>query len=124
MSNGFVTSTWHCQVQETVASSPRLVIIEGFILFADPRVIEIADALILVTFDLSEKAIATDRRVSRVFRSSNPESIDPRKRKQAEFLGWYFEDVVWTEAVKHPEYILPPGWNKPTLKVSRQILSN
>jgi uridine kinase len=106
-------------IQVKLEESPRVLVIEGFILFADPRVIDLAEALIAITFKPSEKAVATQRRVSRAL-SGYPPGLIPEEaiREMAEFLQKYFEDVVWTEALDHPEYVVPIGWQKPTLVLS------
>jgi hypothetical protein len=102
--------------QLRAAQSAPIVIVEGFILFAHPQVAQLCDALITLQFDESECEIARSRRVRREQRAEVP--LNYREQpfaSNAHFLANYFDNIVWAEMLKHPEYIDPVGWNKPRL---------
>jgi hypothetical protein len=67
-------------------------------------------------YDESEFEIAMSRRLLRGLRAEVP--ADYRENplaSRAHFIANYFEQVIWAEMLKHPEYIDPPEWNKPRL---------
>jgi uridine kinase len=100
----------------SAARQSPLTIVEGFILFADPRVASLCDIAIVLTYDESEFEIALSRRLLRD--SGNTVPADYRENpleSKAHFNANYFEQVIWAEMLKHPEYIDPPRWNKPRL---------
>jgi uridine kinase len=98
------------------ARASPLTIVEGFILFAHPRVQKLCDILITLKFDDSEFSIAMERRLRR----DQGENVPPNYREEplaskSHFLANYFEQIIWPEMIKHPEYIDPIGWKKPKL---------
>jgi adenylate kinase family enzyme len=102
--------------QLTEAQSNPIVIVEGFILFAHPQVAQLCDVLITLKFDESEMEIARSRRIQRDHHERVP--VDYREKpfaSRTHFLANYFDQVIWAEMLKHPEYIDPVGWNKPRL---------
>jgi hypothetical protein len=98
------------------AKSSPLVIVEGFILFAHEDVAPQCDALITIKYDEFELPVALDRRVMRAFGVHPPPDYREKLYESgAHFLSMFFETVIWPAAWAHPEYIDPPGWDRPRL---------
>jgi uridine kinase len=93
------------------AGSQPLVLVDGFILFANAEVAELCDALITLKFEPPDYSIALNRRLTR-----NPRAFPPNKRSP-QVIAAYFEKVIWPEAMGHPEYYDPVGWVKPRLSM-------
>jgi adenylate kinase family enzyme len=103
----------------TKARNDPIVIVEGFILFADPAVAPLCDALITLKFDPAEKEVAMERRVRRETGRAPPSNYrETPFASRAHLQASYFESVVWPEMMNHPEYTDPPDWCKPRLVLS------
>jgi adenylate kinase family enzyme len=98
------------------ARKAPVTIVEGFILFGSPEVAALCDILVVLTFDESEYEIALKRRLTRCSDEPLPANYreDPLA-SELHFQANYFEQVVWAETLKHPEYRDPVGWKKPRL---------
>jgi hypothetical protein len=126
--SGEATANW--EVPESIAwdyfladlaaaRKAPVTIVEGFILFGDPKVCSLCDILVVFTFDESEFQIALKRRFSRDTEKSVPENYREEPfASDLHFHANYCEQTVWAEMLKHLEYRDPVRWNKPRLVLS------
>lgn len=97
-----------------------LIFLDAFIFFCKPGFENMVDAIVDIEYEEGDMMIGMRRRMVRKGRPEPPEdyaSQDPWS-SNALFKCHYFADVVWKLAVDHPEYRVPPNWNKPIIKLS------
>lgn len=100
-----------------------ILLIDGFILFADKRSFDIVDVCIAIEYNIeTDFEIALDRRINRYPWRKKLEIDknylqDPNKNHVNQHCT-YFHEVVWPEMVNHPEYRKPQNWEKPILTLS------
>lgn len=100
-----------------------ILFIDGFILFADPRTIDIADVCITFEYNLNtDFEIALGRRVHRIqqYRNVNipTDYLENAAANNLNLLCAYFHDVVWPEMLRYPEYRIPEKYSKPLMHLS------
>ena len=110
---------WNDVARKFNETEDPVVVVEGFILFPDQKMPKIIDALIDIEFSEDEFEVALTRRITRGFQCEVPSDWQENPMKdKVSFTCAYFKDFVWKRALEHPEYRLPPNWNKPLLRLS------
>lgn len=114
---------WKLFFKAIARDNSPILIIDGFILFADPRSADLVDVCVTIEYNIeTDFEIALDRRIHRYpwTRDAIIEKDyleNPFKNPVNEHCT-YFHEIVWPEMVKHPEYIKPQNWEKPILNLS------
>lgn len=114
---------WNDFFKSISENNSPILLIDGFILFADKRSKDLFDACIVIEYNIdTDYEIALDRRIHR--RPSDKEKIiekdylqNPHKKSINQDCT-YFHEVVWPEMINHPEYRKPQNWGKPILTLS------
>ena len=114
---------WDSFFREISNINSSLLFIDGFILFADQRTLDIADVCIVFEYNLAtDFEIALGRRVHRIHEFQDvqipKDYLTNTHSNGLNQLCAYFHDVVWPEMIKHPEYRTPSNCTKPLLKLS------
>ena len=114
---------WDNFYKEISQNDSPILLIDGFILFADERSYDIVDLCVSFEYNIdTDFEIALDRRVHRYGMNEGIEIPKDYLEKASEnrfnLHCAYFHQVVWQEMVKHPEYRLPQNWKKPLLVLS------
>jgi len=94
------------------------LILEGFILFANPEIEKIVDILISIDFKADDFQIALERRLNRRGSSVPADYLDDPFKNEYNYLAYYFQEIVWKNYANNPHYITPLTWSKPILKLS------
>ena len=96
-----------------------IIIIEGFLLVGDERISKITDIVINIEFNDCDFNLALERRIKRGFNEDVPKDYHENPTiDKIHFSCIYFEEIVWSEMKKHPEYRIPREWKKPCLKLN------
>ncbi|OHS93386.1 hypothetical protein TRFO_11785 [Tritrichomonas foetus] len=98
----------------------RIIFLDGFILFCEEFFINSVDVLINIEYDFNKDfKIALNRRFKRIYFEDVPADIKSYKPTfHPRFICDYFEQIVWKEAIQHPEYRKPSSWEKPPLTLN------
>ena len=133
-------------IEKEKIKSKDFLIVEGFLLFGDPKIYDIIDILINISFDTEkDEEIAFKRRLNR-FKwegirynqiKNNKKDDDNENLKKYEeeeeipedyetnpeknrlnYLAFYFKHVAWPHIKENQELVCPLNWEKPVLKLS------
>lgn len=97
-------------------------ILDAFIPFASPQIEQFISFLIDIEFNENDFEEGLRRRVLRDTNSEVPTDYEKYPEKSsAHYCAFYFKHFVWPEAFRHPEYRLPPNWNKPLLRLAGSL---
>lgn len=114
---------WNAFYRCILEINSPVILIDGFITFADERSSEIVDICVLFEYNINtDFQIALNRRIHRC--SSFQKCVIPNDYLQNPFINdlnyrcTYFHDIVWPEMMKHPEYRKPNNWGISILNLS------
>lgn len=120
LKNSIDWEAFYRRISETY--SP-VILIDGFIPFADDRTRKIVDMVVSFEYNINtDFDIALGRRIHRCKSFSNctipHDYLNNPFGSHLNYQCAYFHDVVWPEMVKHPEFRKPINWKKPLLVLS------
>ena len=131
------------EIDKAKCQKKEYLIIEGFLLFGDPKIFDFIDILITINFNVkTDQELAFKRRINRYKRNSllydkgssiSEETIKKINEEEEEIpedyetnpdknnlnhLAFYFNHVAWPHIENNEELVCPKNWKKPVLKLS------